>query len=318
MDAGMELQRRLEALLPGLEDEIGRVLGEYRVTRREGPQEALEAAVRRFLDAKAVDGLAGKTLKGYREALGAFAGAVDRPPAEISAADLRAYIAGLSARGLKEGTVRTYGNVLRSFFSWLELEEEIPRSPMRRIRARRLDRTASRQPLSAQELERLRDGCRDARERALVEFLVSSGCRLGELVAIRRDQIDWQRRSVQVLGKGGKSRTVFFSVRAAMDLEAYLAGRPGEALFTAARAPHGPMTASGVQKILGRVGQRAGLRRSVHPHVLRHTFATNALRGGMDLAVIQQLLGHSDPKTTMIYAHLQPEAVRAAYEKYMS
>lgn len=187
---------------------------------------------------------------------------------------------------------------------------------MRRIRSRSVDRTAARRPLTEAELSQLRKGCRNIRDQALVEFLSSSGCRLSEAAGIRAEQVDWKQRSVRVLGKGRKARTVFFSVRAGQLLREYLSQREGgDALFAAVRAPWPPLTPGGIEKALARIGQRAGLERRVHPHILRHTFATQALKGGMALPVIQQLLGHEDPKTTMIYAAILPEAARRAYRK---
>ena len=248
--------------------------------------------------------------------LRSFARYADKPPEEITADDVRRYLAGLSERGLKDGSIVTHANTLRSFFAWLELEDVIGKSPMRRIRSRSVDRTASRRPLTAEELHRLRKGCRNIRDQALVEFLSSSGCRLSEAAGIRAEQVDWKQRSVRVLGKGRKIRTVFFSFRAGQLLREYLSQREGgDALFAAVRAPWSPLTPGGIEKALARIGQRAGLERRVHPHILRHTFATQALQGGMPLPVIQQLLGHEDPKTTMIYAAILPEAARRAYRK---
>lgn len=126
---------------------------------------------------------------------------------------------------------------------------------------------------------------------------MSSGCRLGELVGIRVGAIDWQGRSVVVLGKGGKERTVYFSVRAKLMLQEYLAQRKGgDALFASSRAPYEPMRPRAVQKALQQIGERAREPIRIHPHILRHTFASNALNAGMDITIIQHLLGHEDPK----------------------
>ena len=198
-------------------------------------------------------------------------------------------------------------------------EDAIKRNPMRKIKSIKLDKLQARRPLTPEELERLRDGCCTYREKALVEFLVSSGCRLSETVGIRVDQIDWRERSVEVLGKGGKRRVVYFSVRAALMIQAYMEQRRGgEALFASSKAPYEPMSPRAIERAVETVGVRAGERRRIHPHLLRHTFATNALHAGMDLTVIQHLLGHSDPKTTMIYAELRPDAVKYAYERVIA
>ena len=173
--------------------------------------------------------------------------------------------------------------------------------------------------VTAEQLERLRDGCRTYKEKALVEFLVSSGCRLGELVGIQVDAVDWQGRSVVVLGKGGKERTVYFSVRAKLMLQEYLARRKGgEALFASSRTPYEAMKPRAVEKALQKIGDRAGEARRVHPHLMRHTFASNALNAGMDITIIQHLLGHTDPKTTLIYAELAPRTVKYEYERVVA
>lgn len=320
MEARQELVERLAALVPAMAAEIAGIVGEYRITR-EGRSErrSLQRSVERFLAAKKIDGLADKTLKNYREILGAFAADLDRPAGRITTDDIRGYIGRLAARGLRCSSIQTHINTLRSFFAWLELEDQIRKNPMRRIKSLKIDRMEARRPLEPEELERLRDGCSGYRERALVEFLASSGCRLSELLGIRVEQVDWQRRSVQVLGKGGKRRTVYFSVRAGLMLREYLARRRGgEALFASERAPYTALSARSVEAALRRIGERAGLARRVHPHILRHTFATEALRGGMDLTIIQRLLGHSDPKTTLIYAELRPERVRYEYERVIA
>ena len=317
MDAKTELERKLVGLAPGMEAEIRQVLEAYRITWAEtGGALALRERIESFLAAKRIDGLSQKTLKDYGLVLRSFARYADKPPEEITADDVRRYLAGLSERGLKDGSIVTHANTLRSFFAWLELEDVIGKSPMRRIRSRSVDRTASRRPLTDEELHRLRKGCRNIRDQALVEFLSSSGCRLSEAAGIRAEQVDWKQRSVRVLGKGRKIRTVFFSFRAGQLLREYLSQREGgDALFAAVRAPWSPLTPGGIEKALARIGQRAGLERRVHPHILRHTFATQALQGGMPLPVIQQLLGHEDPKTTMISAAILPEAARRAYRK---
>ena len=320
MDAKKELVEQLAALMPGMEAQIREIMGGYRISRENRKdRRSLQRSVDTFLTAKKIDGLSPKTLKNYREMLAAFVTAVDKPAARITTDDIRGYIGQLAARGLRDSSIQTHINTLRSLFAWLELEDAIKRNPMRKIKSLKIDRLSARRPLEPEEMERLRDGCKTYKERALLEFLASTGCRLSETVGIQVNQVDWQRRCVTVLGKGHKERMVYFSVRAKLMLQEYLSKRKGDtALFASSRAPYAPMSPRAVEKALQRIGERAGVARRVHPHILRHTFATEALRGGMDLTIIQRLLGHTDPKTTLIYAELQPEAIRYAYEKIIA
>lgn len=321
MDTKKELVERLTVLIPGMAEEISRIVGEYRISRDPSRERGgLERKVSAFLAAKKIDGLSPKTLKNYREMLNCFAAKVEKPVTRIDTDDIRGYISYLAQeRGLKDSSIQTHINTLRSFFSWLDQEDAIRKNPMRKIKSIKLDKLQTRRPLSPEELERLRDGCRTYREKALVEFLVSSGCRLSEAAGICTNQIDWRERSVEVIGKGGKRRVVYFSVRAALMLRAYMEQRRGgEALFASSRAPYGPMSPRAIERAVEAVGVRAGERRRIHPHILRHTFATNALHGGMDITVIQHLMGHTDPKTTLIYAELRPDAVKYAYERVIA
>ena len=314
MDARKELFGQICELIPGKESEIEAILADYHITREVMRERSnLRKRINSFLAAKKIDGLSPKTLKNYREMLEAFAAKVDKHITKITTDDIRNYIGHLAERGLKDSSIQTHINTLRSFFSWLDMEDVIRKNPMRKIKSLKIDRAKARRPLTAEQLERLRDGCGTYKEKALVEFLVSSGCRLGELVGIQVNAVDWQGRSVVVLGKGGKERTVYFSVRAKLMLQEYLSRRKGgEALFASSRAPYEAM------KILQKIGERAGEARRVHPHLMRHTFASNALNAGMDITIIQHLLGHTDPKTTLIYAELAPRTVKYEYERVVA
>ena len=320
MDAKKELLERLCALGVGKEAEIEGILAGYSIKRESAKMKCnLQKRIASFLAAKKIDGLSPRTLKSYRDNLNAFAKRVDKHVANINADDIREYIGYLVDRGLADTTLQLHVNILRTFFAWLTLEEIIKRNPMLKIKSIKVDKLRARRPLTAEQLERLRDECQTYKEKALVEFMVSSGCRLSEVIGIQVDQVNWHERSVVVLGKGNKERTVYFSVRAKVMLQAYLEQRRGgEALFASSRAPYGPMQDRAVQKILKALGERAAIPQRVHPHILRHTFASNAINAGMDITIIQQLLGHSDPKTTLIYAELSPRMVRYEYEKLVS
>ena len=304
--------------MPECAREIIKIMREYDVqTAQVYDRSNLPRRVEAFLAAKRIDGCRPKTIKGYRERLKLFMTQCSKPVQQITTDDLREYLAYLvDERHLMDNSVQAHINTLRSFFSWLVDEDNIRKSPMRKIKSLKIDKLRSRHPLTAEQLELVRDGCRGYKEKALVEFLVSSGCRVSEVAGLRVDDIDWRDRKCKVIGKGNKERTVYFSVRAKLMLQLYIAERRGgEALFASSRAPYEPLTDRGIEKMISKLGKRIGMDRPLYPHLMRHTFASHALNCGMELTIIQHLLGHSDPKTTLIYAEIDPIRVQYEYNR---
>ena len=318
MTAKLDLIAKLTALMPECAREIIKIMREYDVqTAQVYDRSNLPRRVEAFLAAKRIDGCRPKTIKGYRERLKMFMTQCSKPVQAITTDDLREYLAYLvDERHLMDNSVQAHINTLRSFFSWLVDEDNIRKSPMRKIKSLKIDKLRSRHPLTAEQLELVRDGCRGYKEKALVEFLVSSGCRVSEVAGLRVDDIDWRDRKCKVSGKGNKERTVYFSVRAKLMLQLYIAERRGgEALFASSRAPYEPLTDRGIEKMISKLGKRIGMERPLYPHLMRHTFASHALNCGMELTIIQHLLGHSDPKTTLIYAEIDPIRVQYEYNR---
>lgn len=318
MTAKIDLIAKLTALMPECAREIIKIMREYDVqTAQVYDRSNLPRRVEAFLAAKRIDGCRPKTIKGYRERLKLFMTQCSKPVQQITTDDLREYLAYLvDERHLMDNSVQAHINTLRSFFSWLVDEDNIRKSPMRKIKSLKIDKLRSRHPLTAEQLELVRDGCRGYKEKALVEFLVSSGCRVSEVAGLRVDDIDWRDRKCKVIGKGNKERTVYFSVRAKLMLQLYIAEhRGGEALFASSRAPYEPLTDRGIEKMISKLGKRIGMERPLYPHLMRHTFASHALNCGMELTIIQHLLGHSDPKTTLIYAEIDPIRVQYEYNR---
>ena len=318
MTAKIDLIAKLTALMPECAREIIKIMREYDVqTAQVYDRSNLPRRVEAFLAAKRIDGCRPKTIKGYRERLKMFMTQCSKPVQQITTDDLREYLAYLvDERHLMDNSVQAHINTLRSFFSWLVDEDNIHKSPMRKIKSLKIDKLRSRHPLTAEQLELGRDGCRGYKEKALVEFLVSSGCRVSEVAGLRVDDIDWRDRKCKVIGKGNKERTVYFSVRAKLMLQLYIAERRGgEALFASSRAPYEPLTDRGIEKMISKLGKRIGMERPLYPHLMRHTFASHALNCGMELTIIQHLLGHSDPKTTLIYAEIDPIRVQYEYNR---
>lgn len=318
MTAKIDLIAKLTALMPECAREIIKIMREYDVqTAQVYDRSNLPRRVEAFLAAKRIDGCRPKTIKGYRERLKLFMTQCSKLVQQITTDDLREYLAYLvDERHLMDNSVQAHINTLRSFFSWLVDEDNIRKSPMRKIKSLKIDKLRSRHPLTAEQLELVRDGCRGYKEKALVEFLVSSGCRVSEVAGLRVDDIDWRDRKCKVIGKGNKERTVYFSVRAKLMLQLYIAERRGgEALFASSRAPYEPLTDRGIEKMISKLGKRIGMERPLYPHLMRHTFASHALNCGMELTIIQHLLGHSDPKTTLIYAEIDPIRVQYEYNR---
>ena len=321
MTAKIDLIAKLTALMPECAGEIAKILHDYEIMPAKVYERSnLPRRVDAFLAAKRIDGCRPRTLEGYRERLKVLIGRCKKPVQKITTDDLREHIAYLvDERHLKDNSVQAHINCLRSFFQWLTDEDAIRKNPMRKIKSLRIDKLRDRHPLTAEQLELVRDGCRGYKEKALVEFLVSSGCRVSEVAGLRVDDIDWQERKCKVLGKGGKQRTVYFSVRAKLMLQLYIKGRKGgEALFSSSRAPYEPLSDRGIEKIISKLGKRIGMERPLYPHLMRHTFASHALSAGMDLTVIQHLLGHTDPKTTLIYAEINPIRVQYEYNRVIA
>ena len=325
MNAKTELAKRLSETFSGgtpvTAEALAAILKDYSITKESDEQRSdLNRRIKYYLGAKRIDGLSDKTLGNYRCNLEMFAARVNKSAAKVTTDDIRGYISYLDeTRHLKDTSLQTHINTLRAFFGWLHTEERIKKNPMSKIKSLKLDKKGARQALTVEELERLRDACKTYREKALIEFLVSTGCRLSEVAQLRAADLNLADRSVQVTGKGDKDRVVYFSVRARLMVQEYIVQRKGgDGLFVSNKSPYEPLKPRAIQRIVRSLSERAGLEGRVHPHLLRHTFATHALNGGMDVTVIQRLLGHEDIATTQIYAELNEEGVSSIYAQGMS
>lgn len=325
MNAKTELAKRLAATVsadsPDAIEAINTILKDYTILRENDDEKSdLNKRIKYYLGAKRIEGLSPRTLANYKYTLELFSERVNKSASRITTDDIRGYITYLSdTRHLAETSLQTHINTLRAFFGWLYMEEKIKKNPMLKIRSLKLDKKNARQALSVEELERLRDACDGYREKALVEFLVSTGCRLSEVTQLRADDLNFSDRSVLVTGKGDKDRVVYFSVRARLMLQEYIKERKGgDGLFVSTKAPYLPLKQRAIQRIIQAISERAGLSIRVHPHLLRHTFATHALNAGMDVTAIQRLLGHEDISTTQIYAAMNEDVIKHQYNKYVS
>lgn len=275
-----------------------------------------------YLATRKLDGLSDKTLQEYRIKLNIFASWVPLNAADVTTMDIRKFLAEYGQlKNLKNSSLNAFQTVIRTFFGWLEAEDYIVKSPARKLKAIKHEKR-TRKSLSAEQLERLRaDGCKTARDRAVLEMFFSTGGRVSEIRQIDIDKINWTENSVSVIGKGNKERTIYFSDKAKLYLKKYLAERgiqSEQALFISSIKPHGRLSVRAIQGIINEIGVQAGFSISVFPHLLRHTMATLGYASGIALPIIQELLGHSDPSTTQIYAELDKTSVKEAHRKHMS
>jgi integrase/recombinase XerD len=291
-------------------------LYEIRPARLPGAHPDIQEKVAQFLAAKKLEGLSPLTLSGYEIELRIFAEAVNKPVAEITTADIRQFLAQFPH--LKLNSLGRRLSVLKSFFGWLTAEEIIPRDPTLRIKPPKTEKALPK-ALTIEELEMMREACKTPRERALVEVFYATGCRLGEIQRLNRDDINWQTASARVVGKGNKEREVYLSFRAMHHLKKYLMTRLDDcsALFVTERKPYRRLSRRAIQREIKLVARRAGITKRVHPHTMRHTFATLTLNNGADLATVQALLGHANPATTQVYAQVSDERKREQYRRHL-
>lgn len=275
----------------------------------------MEDKLQMYLAVKRLDGLSKKTLSNYEYNLLIFASYLRKPLSTITTSDLRMFLAQRSAE-MKSSSMNTQISILKSFFSWLHSEEYILKNPMLKIRSTKEPKRL-RTAMTEEEIELLRQACKTDRERALVEFLISTGCRLSEVVEINKSQINWYEMSLNVIGKGNKERKVYFSTKAKILLKKYLSSRKdnNEALFVTSKAPYSRLGGRSIEREIHNIADRAGFTKSVFPHLFRHSFATHKLNSGMSLPVLQHIMGHEDPGTTQIYAELSEENIKHEYRK---
>jgi integrase/recombinase XerD len=272
-----------------------------------------------FLASKKVDGAAKTTLLSYYQNLTKFMARLQKDPLTVTSIDIRMYLAIRESEGLNKNSLSSLLSILKSFYTWLENEEYIPKSPCKPIKSIKAEKHI-RKPLSPEDLERLRIACETSREKALVELFYSTGCRLDEVQKLNRDDIDWKNDSCVVMGKGSKEREVYLNAKSRIFLQKYISERKdaNPALFVCERLPHARLGRRSIEVTFSELGRRAGINRPVFPHLIRHTTATNALNAGASLTVVQKMLGHESPATTQIYAELDIDTVKAEHKKHVA
>ena len=259
--------------------------------------------VKLYLASRAISNLAHSSLVQYKYKLVNFFKTIRKSYADIQTNDIRLYLYNFKAQNNSSDCyMENIRGVINQFFQWLVDNDYLLRNPCAKIEKIKYTRYR-RKPLAPYDLEYCRWNVTNVRDKALIDFLFSTGCRVSECASMRLSDIDWKERSVLIRhGKGDKERTVYFNAEAEVSLKAYLDSRDDEtdAIFVSVRAPHGALGKGALETIFRKISKQVDLH--VFPHKLRHTFATAGLRSGMPLEKLQALLGHADPKTTLIYA----------------
>ena len=282
------------------------------------PSEQTPDMVDLFLASKRVEGCSEKTLTYYKATIEASINEIGKQIRHITTEDLRSYLTEYQRkRHSSRVTIDNIRRILSSFFSWLEDEDYILKSPVRRIHRVKTS-TVIKETYTDEALETMRDNCTELRDLAMIDLLASTGMRVGEMVLLNQDDIDFNERECIVFGKGDKERLVYFDARTKIHLQNYLASRTDteQALFVSLKAPYKRLQIGGVKSRLREMGKRLDIPK-VHPHKFRRTLATVAIDKGMPIEQLQQLLGHQRIDTTLKYAMVKQSNVKLAHRKYI-
>lgn len=302
-----------------LQEVLLHILWDYDISPSDGKTEEQEQdLLALFLAAKRIEGCSEKSLKYYQATIQAMLDGIGKPIKEIVTEDIRQYLTNYQQeRHSSRVTIDNIRRILSSFFSWLEDEDYILKSPVRRIHK---VKTASniKETYSDEALELMRDSCSEMRDLAMIDLLASTGMRVGEMVLLNRDDVDFSERECVVFGKGDKERMVYFDARTKLHLQAYLDSRSDDnpALIVSLKSPFTRLSIGGVESRLRELGRHLGVPK-VHPHKFRRTLATMAIDKGMPIEQLQQLLGHKRIDTTLQYAMVKQSNVKLAHRKYI-
>ena len=306
--------------LKQLRQVMEQVLYHYEVTSTEAKPEEDDSngLVAMFIAAKRIEGCSEKTLKYYQATIDAMVSSLGKNVRHVLTEDLRTYLTEYQSRNQSSRvTIDNIRRIFSSFFSWLEDEDYIIKSPVRRIHKVKTA-ISIKETYSDEDLEKMRDNCDELRDLAIIDTLASTGMRVGEMVLMNRDDINFAERECVVFGKGDKERIVYFDARAKLHIQEYLNSRTDDnpALFVTLRAPHERIQIGGIEHRLREMGKRLNIPK-VHPHKFRRTLATMAIDKGMPVEQLQRLLGHQRIDTTLQYAMVKQSNVKTAHRKYI-
>ncbi|EFM64653.1 phage integrase SAM-like domain protein [Peptostreptococcus stomatis DSM 17678] len=302
-----------------LQEVLHFALFNYQVTQdKEHEENSEQNLVELFLSAKRIEGCSEKSLKYYKTMIETMLFQLQKDVKQIVTDDIRTYLTEYqNSKHSSRVTIDNIRRILSSFFSWLEDEDYILKSPVRRIHKVKTG-TSVKETYSDEALELMRDSCTELRDLAMIDMFASTGMRVGEMVLLNREDINFNERECVVFGKGDKERIVYFDARTKIHLQNYLQSRKDNnpALFVSLQSPHNRMKIGGIEVRLRNLGNRLGLVK-VHPHKFRRTLATVAIDKGMPIEQVQQLLGHRRIDTTLQYAMVKQSNVKIAHRKYI-
>ena len=271
-----------------------------------------------FIASKRIEGCSEKSLRYYEKTIQTMISGIGKDICRITTDDLRVYLTEYQTNNQSSRvTIDNIRRILSSFFAWLEDEDYIIKSPVRRIHKVKTASTV-KETYTDESLELMRDNCGELRDLAIIDMLASTGMRIGEMVLLNREDIDFTERECIVFGKGDKERVAYFDARTKIHLQNYLQSRNDDnpALFVSLKAPYTRLTIGGIEVRLRNLGKRLGITK-VHPHKFRRTLATTAIDKGMPIEQLQQLLGHKRIDTTLQYAMVKQSNVKLAHRKYI-
>lgn len=272
-----------------------------------------------FIDAKQIEGCSERTLQYYRVTIEHMLGSIETPIRKITTDEIRGYLVDYQkVNNCSKVTVDNVRRNMSSFFSWLEEEDYILKSPMRRIHKIKTKQPV-KETITDEMIEKLRDNCTCVRDLAMIDLLYSTGIRVGELVGLNISDIDFEERECIVFGKGDKERRVYFDAKAKLHLQGYIESRTDDnpALFVTLDAPHARLKISGVEIRVRELGRKLNIDK-IHPHKFRRTMATRAIDKGMPIEQVQKILGHSQIDTTMQYAIVNQNNVKVSHRRYIA